>query len=380
MLVPHWVRKLFPTTAGKSSKRSPRRRRLPEARLPLVLERLEDRTLLTTHVWSGASPTSANWSDPANWVGNVAPSADDNLVFAAGAVRLSNANDLAGGTRFRSITIEGAGYSIGGNAVTLLEGVAANYASGGSTFSAPITVAAPQTIDTANAGATLVLGTVDAGSLQTLTVDGSGTTTIAGVVSDTGGLTKNGAGTLVLSGANTYLGLTQINQGAVNVQNNSGLGDASAGTTVAFGAALVLSGGITVAEPLAIAGNGIGAGFGDGGGALRSAGGANTYTGGVQLTSNSFVGVDTGGSLNISGVVSSVQVGGFGLTKVGGGTLQLSGASANTYTGTTTVLQGLLQLNKSAGVHAFAGALTIGDNAGVSGTRHSAATTAPSSR
>src|SRR5262249_56862658 len=117
-------------------------------------------------------------------------------------------------------------------AVTLLEGVVATYASGSSTFNVPITLGAAQTFDTANAGATLVLGGVDTGALLTLTVDGSGTTQIGGVVSNSGGLTKQGAGTLVLAGANTYLGLTQINQGVVTVTNNAGLGDTSARTTV----------------------------------------------------------------------------------------------------------------------------------------------------
>src|SRR5205814_693079 len=123
-----------------------------------------------------------------------------------------------------------------------------------------ITLGAAQTFDTANVGVTLVLGAVDTGSLLTLTVDGSGTTQLGGVVSSSGGITKQGAGALVLAGANTYLGLTQVNQGLVSVTNNSGLGDASAGTTVVSGAALQVSGGVTVAEPLAIAGNGLGFG------------------------------------------------------------------------------------------------------------------------
>ena len=39
--------------------------------------------------------------------------------------------------------------------------------------------------------------------------------------------------------------------------------------------------------------------------------------------------------------------------------LELSGGTANTYTGTTTVLGGTLQLGKTAGVSAFAGGLTM---------------------
>src|SRR5262249_2245532 len=138
-------------------------------------------------------------------------------------------------------------------------------------------------------------------------------------------------------------------------------------------------GGITVGETVSLAGVGVGFGLGDAStntsivgtnsfpGALRSTSGSNTLTGTVILNANSTIGVDAGSTLNISGQVTSVQTAGFGLTKVGGGTLQLSntgtGNNANNYTGTTTVEEGLLQLNTTA--VSFAGALTIGDNAGV---------------
>src|SRR5205814_7629672 len=49
-----------------------------------------------------------------------------------------------------------------------------------------------------------------------------------------------------------------------------------------------------------------------------------------------------------------------GVTKSGLGDMQYDGSSANTYTGTTTVNDGTLNLNKT-GVGAMAGALVIGD-------------------
>src|SRR5262249_49181146 len=153
-------------------------------------------------------------------------------------------------------------YSVTGNAIGLLEGVTANYASGSTTWNVPLTLVLGQTFDTANAGATLVLGgTVDTGSLLTLTIDGSGTTQISATVTNSGGITKLGAGTLVLSGANDYLGLTQITQGIVNIQSNTALGDVSAGTNVNSGAALQVQGNITVGEALSITGNGFGIGL-----------------------------------------------------------------------------------------------------------------------
>jgi fibronectin-binding autotransporter adhesin len=63
------------------------------------------------------------------------------------------------------------------------------------------------------------------------------------------------------------------------------------------------------------------------------------------------------GGLTLSGVISGAG----GLTKLGSGTVTLSGASANTYTGTTTVSAGALIFNKTAGVNAVAGDLVITD-------------------
>ena len=60
----------------------------------------------------------------------------------------------------------------------------------------------------------------------------------------------------------------------------------------------------------------------------------------------------------MSGVVS----GGNGITKLGSGTLTLSGSSANTYSGATVVSAGILELNKSSG-NAIAGATTVGSGA-----------------
>jgi autotransporter-associated beta strand protein len=64
--------------------------------------------------------------------------------------------------------------------------------------------------------------------------------------------------------------------------------------------------------------------------------------------------------MNFQGVLSGAA----GLTKLGGGVLQFSGSSANTYTGLTRVNAGRLRLNKTAGVNAIAGNLVIGDGLG----------------
>ena len=55
----------------------------------------------------------------------------------------------------------------------------------------------------------------------------SGSGTIASVISGTSGLTKGGAGTLVLGGANTFTGGVGVSQGTLQIAADSALGDAA---------------------------------------------------------------------------------------------------------------------------------------------------------
>ena len=87
-----------------------------------------------------------------------------------------------------------------------------------------------------------------------------------------GSVTKSGAGTLIVTAANTYTGTTTITSGVLNIQNATALGTTAGGTIVAAGAALQLQGGITVgAEALTLNGDGTAAGTG----ALRNISGTN---------------------------------------------------------------------------------------------------------
>ena len=55
-----------------------------------------------------------------------------------------------------------------------------------------------------------------------LTVAGNSNVTISGVVSDNGGLTMNGAGTLLLSNNNSYTGDTNVNGGTLDLEGQYG--------------------------------------------------------------------------------------------------------------------------------------------------------------
>jgi autotransporter-associated beta strand protein len=103
---------------------------------------------------------------------------------------------------------------------------------------------------------------------------------------------------------------------------------------------------------------------GSGGGTLRlhttnasvpvSVTGSHQVTAPVSLVSPATISVDPGSVLTISGAVSGT---GTGVAKIGGGTLILSGA--NSYTGSTTVSGGTLQMG-SPGALGFGAAVPLG--------------------
>ncbi|WP_422002082.1 autotransporter outer membrane beta-barrel domain-containing protein [Reyranella sp.] len=184
-----------------------------------------------------------------------------------------------------------------------------------------------------------------------------GNATLSGVISggaaDT--LTKSGADTLTLTAANTYDGATVVAAGTLAIGNAGALGSVANGTTVLGGATLQLQGGIAVGlETLTLAGSGA-----SNGGALRSASGDNSFAGAIALSSAARINSDAGTltlSGNIAGAGQALTIGGAGntvisgiigtatgtLTKDGTGVLTLTGS--NTYSGTTTISAGTLQI------------------------------------
>ena len=146
------------------------------------------------------------------------------------------------------------------------------------------------------------------------------------------GITKLGAGTLALSGANTYSGATTITTGTLNLSNQNAVQSST----------LTMGGGTLVFDQ-SVSGNA----FTFGGLAAASAGAGYNIALLNNAGSPAAVALTVGGNnanTTYAGVLSGT---GGSLTKVGTGTLILSGS--NTYTGTTSINGGLLRLTFPTG-------------------------------
>ena len=277
-----------------------------------------------------------------------------------------------------------------------------------------ISVTGSQTVNNFSgvAGTTLKLG---ANILTFVTADSG---TFAGVISGTGGLVKQGAGTQTLSGANTYSGGTALNAGTLVVGHNNALGTgslkAAAGTTLdASSSVTTLDNNVNLAGNLKIAGSNdlTLAGLVQGAGGLTKNGaatltlsGSNSYLGGTTLNAGTLqVGHDnalgTGhlnaaggttldasssvslanqvnltGDLTIAGsadlTLSGALSGVGGLTKTGHGTLALNGI--NSHLGNTVLNAGTLTVGNNGALGT--GALTV---AGAAALDNSSALTLP---
>ncbi|MFH0986331.1 MAG: filamentous hemagglutinin N-terminal domain-containing protein, partial [Candidatus Omnitrophota bacterium] len=243
-----------------------------------------------TATWTGTN--SALWNDGGNWsgLGGAAPGAGDDLVFpdvSGGSNRYSLTNDYLAGTPFNSLTFTASGYTLAGNAIELgAGGITDSAASGSNTISLGMTLNATRTMTVTNSGESL---------------------TLSGVISGSGGLTKAGAGSLILSNANTYSGTTTLNAGTLyNGGNASALGTGAftitGGTYDANGQATTITGLVTVS-----------------GGEYQAKAGTQTLNGGLTLSGT---GIFTGAAGTVD--VTDVMVGS-GATLTAPASLYVSG-------------------------------------------------------
>ena len=181
----------------------------------------------------------------------------------------------------------------------------------------------------------ILSGNIIANNAEYNVADGV-TAEASGDITGTGGTTKLGLGTQVLSGNNTYTGANDVQAGTLRAGSTTAFGD-NVATTVDSGAVLELDGNNNSIGSLA------------GAGTVENANAtAATLTTGGDNTSTTF-----------SGLVQDGTGGGaLSLTKTGTGTQTLTGA--NTYSGGTTIDGGTLSLGSGASQDALgSGAVTV---------------------
>ena len=316
-----------------------------------------------TKIWSASDGSAnSNWtSTDGGAVQALIPGAGTDVFFSANTVtNTPTTTTLGSDMSVKSITIQDATNQVtlnpdGNYSLTIGTGGINVLSTSNSdpTFNVPVILGANQTWAhnnaTFNNRSLIMNGNVDtAGS--TLTVAGANQTTIVGIISGAGGVTKTGTGTLELQGNNTFATGITINQGMLQFANPFAM---STGTLTIAGGGLANGTGAGINSNFSNLINGnnnainANADFyfsgsqnfdlGTGAFSLGTAGAGNTRT--IRADSN---------TLAISGVIANGTTA-TGLAKMGGGTLLLNNAG-NTYSGATTIYQGTLKLGAASAI------------------------------
>ena len=236
------------------------------------------------------------------------------IKTGAGTLTLSGSNTYSGGTTVSAGTLAMTNSSaLGYGSVTISSGATVD-ASSGTPFSFDLSrLSGPGTLTTSS-GTGYVFNFQSSDHTVDTILDGN-----AVVVSFTS------TGILTLTGANTYTGWTQISSGTISVSEDANLGAAPTGGMAPTGfvqlgdsGTLITTGSFTTDRELY----------------LRM---GTTIYGGTLNTAGST-------TLTWNGNISESDGAGGTLTKAGTGTLVLGGV--NTYSGATTVTDGMLQFGK----------------------------------
>lgn len=198
----------------------------------------------------------------------------------------------------------------------------------------------------------------------------SGTTlTYGGVIANansTPQLFKNGAGTLILTGSNTFDGRTRVDAGVLEISSEANLGVIGAGFDAAR---LGIAGGATLRTTADISFNAnrgvrLGAPTGSGDSTIEVASGTtltiNTPIG--QLGANKVLAKAGAGTLVLNGLSASTYSGG---TVINAGTLRLGQTNVLPTTGPVTLSGGTLSTGATTGHSNSAGDLSVTNNSSI---------------
>jgi autotransporter-associated beta strand protein len=352
--------------------------------------------------WTGLGADS-QWTTAENWdpVGVPHPNLGDTQYTMAGTTRLDP-------TISQIYVIHKITYDNTAGAFTITNSSALWMGSGGflnnsastQTVNAMVNLFASQTWNAAAGDMVFTDVEMLFGSAKLLTVDGAHDVTVTGNFSGQAGVTKQGAGTLLFSGTNTYTNGTTVEAGTLRAgsatalpQNTNYTVDGGTldlndfdltatqlngtGGTIDLGSAeLTVDQTTDTTFAGVITGTGILMKSGAGNLTLT---GANDYSGGTDVMGGTLTGTTTslqGVILNDADVVFDQTTNGTyagamsgigAVTKEGSGTVSFTGA--NTYTGTTTVNAGTLAVNGS-----ITSDTTVGANGTLAGSARSLAT------
>lgn len=323
-----------------------------------VFVNITSATELAAAYWKGGYSGAANvWSvsngtTTSNWTTDVdgllatpqVPGSTTDVFFSA-----------AGATN-QTVTVLGANMSIGSLTIT--------------DSTASMLVDSPGSTLTINKAAAINIGgTAGAVTLNTrlafthaaplIDVANSGGLTLGGLISGNA-FTKTGTGTLTLSGAtaNTMTGTVIVNEGTLVLQKADDVAAITGNLTIGDGTGtdtVILTGsGQLSADTLVTLNAGAVLDLSGGTESFSMLQGTGTVTNSASTLATMTLGsTDTGGSF--SGVIGD-SISAVGLVKEGTGTITLSGAAANTFTGDTVVSRGTLVLAKTDNVQALGSA------------------------
>ncbi len=351
--------------------RSPRTR--------LRVESLEDRTVPFVHTWTDGSFFTNNWSDAANWNGGVPTTGE-----LGGTIVVFPTGDLSINQDIPGLVVDRIDFTSTGNTLTLgvplgLNGTAFNH----------ITSIGANTISG--------VGSINLTGAPTCSVQvTSGSLTITSTITGGQNLSKDGAGTLTLTGNNTYTGQTLVTGGTLVLDNpsastytytggNININGASTfriattgaskrydfqGKTFRFDAV----GGGTIDIPDATANIVFSTGANvtntivTNGGARNAITGAGGFNLGALASNTTAFNIARGADPTSDLTVSAPLTNGGAVTKSGAGILTFTAAS--TYTGATTIADGVMVLDGPTNTATLGNgtSVVVGDGTGAAGS------------
>jgi len=180
--------------------------------------------LASTFTWDGGGANS-NWSTANNWTTDASPTNDGNsIILLSGTISLSPNVDQSWNIYGLTFGPTAGSFYVSGSQVTIGSGGIVNNSFSNQNIANSLVLASGQTW---NAGATAMnIGGSVNNNGNSLIISGNNlvtSSTLGGIISGNGGLTKQGYGEWTLDANNTYTGTTTVLVGVLMLNNSSQL-------------------------------------------------------------------------------------------------------------------------------------------------------------